>query len=451
MAKEKTLINYRDDWNAYISMLSASMNNRTGSNITRKRLSYQQLDNWYSSNSIAAKICNKPAEHMIKEGLDIDHKKADKIIDLYEKYDIYSILENALKYENVYGGSLIILDIDDGLEDWTEPLNINNIRSLNDIFVVDRYFVTPYDYSYLKEPKYYSLNDSDLSFKKIHKSRVIRFDGIDSGIRNRYKNQSFGESRIYRCITELENYNNGHDVIPEILSRFVEDIFKFKDMTKFINSDDKRDLVLKKVEYLKTKKNILKALVIDQEDDFISKTLNVSGLDKLIDMIERRLCAAAEIPHTHLLEEGTSAGLSNNGDNTQESKQWYDWIKSQQVKKLTKPINTINSIFASILGLGKNNSIKWEFNPLQQQTQAEIIDNRLKQSTIDSQFVELGIPKELIIEKRLGSGYYSHETNFTSEEINIIKTSIENGRNNTNNLNTNNNANSTNTIAEIQV
>jgi phage-related protein (TIGR01555 family) len=438
-------INVYDDWNAFLGYLSKTLDKRVDTN-TRKDLTYQQLENWYSKNGIVSKICDKPAEHMIKTGIDIDNKKSDKIYDLYSQYDIWSVLEEALKYDNVFGGSAIIFDVDDGL-DWSEPINFNNIRALNDIIVVDRFFLTSENFSYLKKPEFYTLSEKQI---KIHNSRIAIFIGLDCGLRKRFANQGFGESRINRCKTELENYTDSHNSLVEILATFKQNIFKFKDMTKNIQDDTKKDIVARKISYLQANSQLAGALAIDQEDDYISRTLNVSGLDKIIDMIERRLCASAGIPHTHLLEEGTTAGLSNNGSNTQESKQWNDYIKSQQIKKLTKPIDLINKIFASILKLGKT-PIKWEFNPLETETQEQIINNRNKQSEIDKKLIEMGIPKELIIEKRLGTGYYSFETNFTQEELNIIKDNIKNGRDNINNSTTINNTNNTdNTKSQVK-
>lgn len=407
-----------DDWNSFLGSLFESSGRSNTKKSKKRRLTQNQLDDWYSKDAIAAKICDKPAEEMIKQGIDIDHKQSKKIYDLYDTWDIYSILEDALKFDNVYGGSAIIFDIDDGL-DWSDELNVNNIRALNDIIVVDRFFLTPQNYSYLKKPEYYLLSEKNI---KIHPSRMCIFTGINSGIRNNYYNQSFGESRLFRVIEELENYSSGHSAITEILSRFIENIFKFNQMNnKLGNTSEKdKDLMLKKVSYLNKFRDITKALMIDKDDDVITRTLNVSGIHTLINAIERRLCAAAGMPHTKLLEESPGGGLTNNGNNSEQSKQWNDWIKAQQVKKLTLPYKYINMIFSALLKLGKA-PIKFEFNPLTQQSQSEIIKDRNLQADTDKKYIEMGIPASLLLEKRFGNGYYSHETTLSPEEIQMIK------------------------------
>lgn len=412
-----------DSWAELIGLMSEqAMKKPVAKARPKKRLTQLQLDDYYAKDSIAAKICDRPAEDMLKMGIDINHKKADKIYELHTKWDISALLEEAIKYDGFYGGSVMFFDVDDGLEDHSEPLDFKKIKGINDIVVLDRFCLTPKDYtSYLKKPTIYTLAQGSID---IHVSRLAFFTGLDSGIRNRFYNQGFGESRVFRCLTELNNYAGGHDALPEILSNFLTNIFKFKNFTKMI-LDGKADKIRKKAGYLQANKNLMNALVIDDEDDFISNSINVSGLDKLIEMIERRLCAAAGMPHTRLLEESPGGGLTNNGGQSEQSEQWNDWIKTQQVKKLTKPLELIHSIFAAILKLGVNNPIKYEFNPLRQQTQSQIIEDRSKQADIDKKLVELGIPEEMIIEKRLGSGYYSHETTFTPEEITMIKSNIQ--------------------------
>ena len=95
MAKKKTenqdnnLINLYDSWNTYLTSLSEnSYNKSNGLGNGKKRLSGFQIDDWFSKSSIASKICSKPAEHMFKQGIDIDHKQSKKIYDLYTKFNI---------------------------------------------------------------------------------------------------------------------------------------------------------------------------------------------------------------------------------------------------------------------------------------------------------------------------------------------------------------------------
>lgn len=395
-----------------------------------KRLNEVELDEFFATNSMACKIAKKPAEDMTRQGIDINHKRSKDIYNFYDKHDILQLIKTALIYENIYGGSAIIFDFDDGLGEagWSEEVNFKNVRGINEIFVVDRYFLNPVDNTnIIKKPKQYTIAYGSVQ-KTLHVSRMILFTGLDSGLRNRQRNNSFGESRINRVFTALKNYGIGHDALPEIVVTFIQSIFKFKDMTKLIN-DGKGDKVLKRAKYLQLARNYLGALVMDQDDDFVARTLNVSGIKDLITMIERRLCAEAEIPHTRLLEEGTKGGLSNNGDNSEESKQWYDWIKSQQVEKLTKAIEYIHRIIEVTLKL-KSGSILWEFAPLKQQTEKEIIENRNKQADTDTKYnaiVQSGNKfGKVLLQKRFGQGYYSSETNLTEEEINTIFEAIQN-------------------------
>lgn len=415
-----------DSWANFMSILGEQTGRSKvdGFVYDYKPLNQVELDQFFENNAIAGKIAKKPADDMTRQGIDITHKRSKDIYKFYDKYNLLGLLNTALVYNNVYGGSAIIFDFDDGLAEagWSEELNIKNVKGIKEIHVVDRFFLNPVENNnILKEPTHYNLSYGTTQIK-IHSSRMILFKGLDVGLRNRQRNNSFGQSRIQRIKDALKNYGVGHDALPEIVVTFIQNIFKFKDMTKMINNNQGSKLY-KRASYLQASRNYLGALLLDSEDDFISKTINVSGIKDLITMIERRLCAEAEIAHTRLLEEGTTGGLSNNGDNSEESKQWYDWVKTEQVKVLTNPIEYCHRVIEQLLGL-KSNSILWEFAPLKQQTEKEIIDNRNKQADTDSKYhtlVKQGDSfAKMLIQKRFGQGYYSSETNLTEEEINAI-------------------------------
>lgn len=412
-----------DSWDNFLSLIGGETFSGKAKNFSHtenQRLDYPELDAMFSSDSIASKVCVRPAQDMLRQGIDIDHKKAKKIYDLHEKYNVSQLLEDAIIFDNVYGGSAIILDIDDGRE-WSEPVDENNIIGLKEAFVVDRFWLNPDgDWDGLKEPEIYQLSGTSSKIDKfnlkIHNSRLIKFSGINSGLRNRQWCQSFGESKILKLQEELRNYGIAHNLIIQIITQFTQDIFKFKDMTKQIRNGDGAK-IKKKARYLQATRNILNAMVIDQDDDFITKTVNVSGVKDLVSLVEKRLCASANMPHTRLLEESPGGTLSNNGDNSEQSKQYYDYIQAERVKKLTPAYNRFHFIFSKLLKLGKN-PIKWEFCPLRQESQKEIIENRNKQANTDKIYFDMGLPAKIIFKERFGEGYYSFETSLEEDEMN---------------------------------
>lgn len=412
-----------DNWDNFLSQEGILQQGKASQFIHKinTRLSQSELDNIRGSDSIANKLCDKPAEDMLRQGIDIDHKKSVKIYNFYENYNINPLLEQMVSDDRFYGGAIMVMDIDDGNNgNWSLPLNENNIRGINELFVLDRFFFSPTGaYNPIQGPEFYYMNGYE-SQEIVHKSRLIKMSGLYSGTRNSIINQSFGESVVYRCIQELRNFGFSHDIIPGILLQIVTNLFKFKDMTKKIQAGEGWK-VKKKAAYLQAARNLFGAMVIDSEDEFIARTLNVNGVEKLIDMIERRLCSAAGMPHIKLLEESHTSGGGLGNGNSEQSDNWYDWIKAQQVKKLAGAYNRLNFIIAKILKFGTENPIKYEFCELKRQTQKEITENKFKAAQTKKIYFEMGLPGKKILESTFAQGYYSDEIELTSEEIALFE------------------------------
>jgi len=369
-----------------------------------------ELDFFYSADPITRKICNKPIYDMLRQGIDIIDDNSDKYIELWEQYNIDEVLEKFGQYNNAFGGSAIIYDVD-GLENAQLPLNINQVKQIDNIFVVDRFFLQPNNYKSLIKTQSYKLNQTAFN---IHESRMSIAFGIDTGIRNRDNNNGWGKSRTELLFQAISNYHLAHNTLPTILSNFYQTIFKLKGFAATLGTENEKNIT-KQLHYIQKMRSYLNALVIDSEDDFGTKSINLSNIDKLLEYIEGNLCTVADMPHTKLLEESPGSGLTNSKNNSQ-SEQYNDYLVSNRKTLYTAPINKILAIFQKVLKLG-NKPVKWEFRPLQILNELEIVELRNKQANTDKIYNDIAKESEKssmtepIINSRFGSGYYSYETN----------------------------------------
>ena len=419
-----------DSWSGFMSIVSngedIGIKNTRAKRDDKVRLEQVKLDKICRNDSIAVKICEIFAADMTSQGVDIDDKNAEKIYNFYDKHSWDFVLEEAIFYHFFFGGGAIILDIDDGkdINEWKEPLDESNIRSIKEIFAVDRYFLSPVSYNNpLQEPETYYLMYGDKQVE-IHKSRLIKFPGLNAGKRNKHANNSWGESKVFRSITEIDNYHDVHDKVPEITDQFLTNIFKFKNMMKEIKEGNGQKIKTK-AKYLQAVKNPLGALILDADDDYIARSLNVSGIDKLVEQPERKLCASVGLTHTRLLEESPGGGLTNNGGKSEQTTQHNKKIMSLIKKHVVPAYNAFNKIAQIELKLGKK-PIKFEVNPLDQQTKTEIINDRYKSAQTKQIYNEMtdGALVDTILEQTFGQGYYSDEMTLTPEQIALIRKSV---------------------------
>ena len=145
----------------------------------------------YEDNGLFAKIIDTPAEEAVKHGIDLGLKD-DALNDFVEKaLDALEWEEKAataIKWARLYGGSIIVMLIDDG-RGLEEPVDWNNIRSIDELRVFERAVVQP-DYASIYSsdpmravrnqaskfamPEYYYVQSLYGSFT-VHESRCLVF------------------------------------------------------------------------------------------------------------------------------------------------------------------------------------------------------------------------------------------------------------------------------------
>ena len=109
-----------------------------------------ELDRLYEWNGLFTKIIDRPSEEAIRHGHDIDYGDDDITEFVENKMDELQVEEQfatAEKWARLYGGASIVMLVDDGrrLED---PLDWNNVRSIDELIVFERSIVQP-DYTSL--------------------------------------------------------------------------------------------------------------------------------------------------------------------------------------------------------------------------------------------------------------------------------------------------------------
>ena len=144
----------------------------------------------YEGNGLFTKIINRPAEEAVKHGLDIDFGDDsinEYVEDRLEELGWEDKFATAEKWARLYGGSIIVMLVDDG-RGLEEPLDWNEVRSIEELRVFERSIVQP-DYTNLytfnffdtmhdnkpfAEPEYYQVF-SMYGYFVVHRTRCLIF------------------------------------------------------------------------------------------------------------------------------------------------------------------------------------------------------------------------------------------------------------------------------------
>jgi len=410
-----------------IAQLGTSKDKRNASRfVNTKRLSlegnHEELNALYRTDWLAGKVVDIIPNDMTREWRsftgDIKPEIVDKLTDEEDRLALPSTFNEAHKWARLYGTSLIVMSIDDGgLPE--KPLNINSIKKggLQHIKAIDRRrfshskvqpIADPLDKNY-GLPEFYRFVDSNV---RIHHSRVIRFDGVklpfDEFRNNNYCSDSVLD-RLYEALTNLSTVT--HSAASMVYESNV-DIMKVKGLMGYLTTATGENLLRKRFALAGMLKSFNNMLLLDTEEEWNSKTNSFAGLPDLIDRYAQVITAASDVPATRLLGSSAS-GINATGEG--DLKNYYEKIRSDQVREYKPKLDYLNLIIAKSLGIGDDVDLTYKFNSLFQMTPKETADLQFTNAQRDAIYLDRDIVNEVTVLKELKQeGTY---TNITDEDI----------------------------------
>lgn len=362
-----------------------------------------QLSLFYEGNGLFSKIIDAPAEEALKRGFELDGIKDEEVTtfcyEALDELDWEETFMTAIKWARLFGGSIIVMLINDGggLED---PLNWRNIKSIDDLRVYDRSVIQP-DYSSmfsydprnpyssrgsrLGMPEYYRINSRYGSFT-VHESRCLVFqNGTLPENTSNSVYQLWGMPEYVRIHKAIRDTEVAHSSAPRMLDRSVQPVYKMKDLSSLLATEEGESLVLKRLQVIDIARGLLNSLVIDSEgEDYDFRSFQFSGVADVIDAACNFLSAITHIPQSILFGRAPS-GMSDTGESDMEK--WYSYVERIRKRMIKSNLRYLVSvIFQAGLYTGEVDEvpkIKIKFKPLKVLSDMEQADLDLKKAQID--------------------------------------------------------------------
>lgn len=347
------------------------------------------LTDQYVGNGLFSKIIDAPAEEAVKHGYDFklnDPDVEEFISDELDRLDWEETAATAIKWARLYGGSIIVMLVDDGYE-LDEPLDWDEVDEIEELLVYERAVVQPdlsslYDYnperrrrygSRFQKPEFYIVNSQFGNFR-VHESRCLVFKNgklPETGIYSTYL--YFGIPEFMRIKDALRNAVVSHGIAPKLLERCVQAIYKMQNLSNLLDTRDGEEKVLRRLEVIDMARSILNSLVIDSDgEDYDFKNMSLAGVKDIIDTTCNILSAVTNIPQTILFGR-SPAGENSTGDSDMEN--YYNFVNKIQKMMLKKNMRVLlDIIFECGRKKGKIQEIpayKVEFTPLWSLSEAE--------------------------------------------------------------------------------
>lgn len=314
-----------------------------------------ELIRLYEGNGLFTKIIDRPSEEAVKHGFDIDYGDEDTteyVDDRMDELELESKFATAEKWARLYGGSIIVMLVDDG-RGLEEPLDWGSVRSIEELRVFERAIVQPdytsmYNFHFLDtldsnkpfgEPEYYQVF-SIYGYFIVHRSRCLVFRN------GRLPEQTTNAIYRYWGIPEyvkikraLRECITSHEDGVKLLERSVQAIYKMKNLANMLSTEDGEDKVLQRLQVIDMARGILNSIAIDTDgEDYDFKSLPMSGVKDVIDSTCNMLSAVTNIPQTILFGR-SPAGMNATGDSDLEN--YYNMVENIQKQNMKSNARTV--------------------------------------------------------------------------------------------------------------
>lgn len=308
----------------------------------------------YEENGLFSKIIDIPADDAVSSGFSYGVTDTDLeafINKSLEELNFEEQIATAIKWSRLYGGSLIVMLIDDGGE-LEEPVDWDNIHGIDELLVFERPLVTPdyqsiYNYkpndkrtSKFGMPEYYDVSPIYGSPFRVHESRCLLFrNGILPSMSTRTEYRSFGMPEYVRIHKSLQETVTAHGNGNKLLDRAVQAIYKMKDLAELLSTDAGEDIVLRRLRIIDMARGIINSIAIDSDgEDYDFKSITFSGVKDIIDSACNMLSAVTNIPQTKLFGR-SPAGENATGEGDMEN--YYKFVEKIQKLNLKNNMGTL--------------------------------------------------------------------------------------------------------------
>ncbi len=314
-----------------------------------------ELTSLYEGNGLFAKIIDRPAEEAVKHGFDIkygDQGIAEYVEERMDRLEMEDRFATAEKWARLYGGSIIVMLVDDG-RGLEEHLDWKNVRSIEELRVFERSLVQP-DYISMNqfhfedsmrsgrafgEPEYYHVF-STYGYFTVHCSRCLVFR--NGRLPERASNAVYrywGLPEYVRMKRELRECITAHGNGGKLLERCVQAIYKMKNLANMLSTEAGENQVLKRLQVIDMARNLLNSIAIDNDgEEYSFESFAMSGVKDILDATCNMLSAVTNIPQTILFGR-SPAGMNATGENDLEN--YYNMVENIQKQNMKANSRTV--------------------------------------------------------------------------------------------------------------
>jgi hypothetical protein len=366
----------------------------------------------YSQNGVVRQIIQRIATLMLSkpwtyERSDVKYDWGPLQSEL-ESLGTSRALRSSVIWMMIFGGSGIVVDVDDGFQPWSSPLDLTRVRKINRLIPKTAMSLRPEGGTNWATANYFEDRLADPGKRVIHKSRVIQIVAHDVppdlGVLGAqvYSSQtgwppSWIEG-IYTALCEWKDADRNVGTIIRTMSLLFLQLDGFRVAMTSPDSTEANELEAT-LEQIAANLDNNGMLTIDKNDNLGEVSRNTSGLDKLIEQKKLSFVAATGVPKELVLMEAEG----NLGQNSAPIDAYNSFVDGLRTDTLTDPLTTLTDIQLAVEQRESTDpdaefpsSYTLRFAPLSEQSGKEIAEQRDREASARERDFATGVPAEVI-------------------------------------------------------
>lgn len=307
--------------------------------MNERKLSDQQLALMYR-NLIVRRIVTLVVDDAIKNFIDVEGDQDECIVQELEALFIPEKLTEALYWDRLFGMSVALILADDGQE-LDQPINLKRLRRVSGIEVFDKrsvmedsaslYYDTDVRDVNFGKAEYYTMTPPNGNLFKVHRSRLLIFDGETLPKLERIANNGAGLSCLDGLPAAINRVKTSMDKTIDIMDKVSTSLLKLQGLSNVLQTEEGTKAVIKRLDLIDYSRRLNGSVAIDKDDEYAVFNIPLGGLTDIIQEMEQYVCAVTGYPFTKLFGR-SPAGMNATGQSDMQI--YYDKVKSYQKRKL---------------------------------------------------------------------------------------------------------------------
>ncbi|MGX5719914.1 anti-CBASS protein Acb1 family protein [Shinella zoogloeoides] len=327
----------RDSLTSLVSRMGTDRDKAATTFYASTVLSDDQLIAAYSTAWLPRKIVDIPALDACRKWRDWQAKKPqiEAIEEEEKRLNVKGKILEAAKKGRLFGGAAVYIGTGDANP--AEPLDVERIKKggVRYLNVITRRKLNAGEIDrnpeseWFGKPMNYTLAGNNGQQITIHPSRLVMFSGAmpaDDEISTNVW-QGWGDSVLQSTLDAVKNADSTAGNIASLVFEAKIDIIRIPNFMASLGQADYRNKLLERYTLANTAKGINGTLLLDKEEEYETKTAQLTGLPDVLMTFLQIVAGAADIPVTRLLGQ-SPAGLNSTG--TADMKNYHDRIQSMQ-------------------------------------------------------------------------------------------------------------------------